>query len=160
RGVVEEFPTRLSFIARRRKRPMTHPGHAPPPYRARPLTGSPSTRTSFWGADQSFPQDPSRPHRHRRLPPVIDPHPAVLRITRRRVPPVLLAELRQLVGLDRLPTLLGIDAEQLRRVQAKDLFLDLVGQLGVMVLLHQLGLHLQATQALDLTLRTATPDRI
>src|SRR5579872_4119879 len=32
-----------------------------------------------------------------------DPHPAVLRVARRRVLLVLLAKLRQLVGLDRLP---------------------------------------------------------
>ena len=77
----------------------------------------------------------SRPHRHRRLAAVVDPDPAVLRVARRRVLAVLLAQLRQLVGLDRLPLRLRVDAEQLGGVQAEDLVLDLVGQLRVLVLL-------------------------
>ena len=40
---------------------------------------------------------------------LVQPHPAVLRVARRRVLPILLPQLRQLVRLDRLPLRLRID---------------------------------------------------
>src|SRR5262249_48966033 len=76
----------------------------------------------------------SSPHRHRRLA-VTHPHPTVLRVARRRISAVLLLQLRQLVGLDRLASGLHVDAEELRRVQAQDLVLHFVGEFRVPVLL-------------------------
>src|SRR5579884_4084990 len=66
-------------------------------------------------------------HRYGRLAAVLDPHPPVLRVARRRMLPILFAQLRELVGLDRLPLRLDIDAEQLGRVEAENLVLDVVG---------------------------------
>src|SRR5262245_3857419 len=72
----------------------------------------------------------------------------------------LLAELRQPVGTNCLTARLDVDAEEAGRVEAENLVLDLVGELRILVALHELVRHSQATQALDLTLRTAAPDRI
>src|SRR4051812_14972426 len=91
---------------------------------------------------------------------LIDPHPAVLRVAGCWILAILLAQLRQLVGLDRLPAGRGIDAEQPGRVQSQDLVLDGVGQLGVLVFLHQLVCHLQLAQPYDLMLRAAAPDGV
>src|SRR5262245_14977528 len=74
---------------------------------------------------------------------VIQPDPAVLGVGRRGIFLVLLFEQRKFVGLDRFAGRFDVDAEQFGRVQAEDLVLDGVGQVGVLVLLHQLGWHLE-----------------
>src|SRR5713101_7795160 len=98
-----------------------------------------------------------RTDRHRRLL-FTDPHPAVLRVARRRVLLILRADLRQLVRLDLLALRRGVDAEQAGGVQAENLILDRVGQRRILVLVHQLLAHLEPAQTLDLPLRAAAPD--
>src|SRR5579875_659762 len=99
-------------------------------------------------------------HRYRRLAAILDPHPTVLRVARRRVLLILLAQLGELVGLDRLAFCFDVDAEQLGRVEAEDLVFDVVGQFGVAIFLLHFLRHFQLAQAHDLALRTAAPDRI
>src|SRR5262249_23336910 len=53
-----------------------------------------------------------------------------------------------------------IDAEEPGRVQTENLILDGLGQLRIAVTLDEVVAHAQAAQALDLTFRTAVPDRI
>ncbi len=68
--------------------------------------------------------------------------------------------LAELVGLDRLAALLGVDAEEAGGVEAEDLVLDRGGQLGVAVLVDQVGADLEAAHPGDLALRAAPPDRV
>src|SRR5262249_26818462 len=78
-----------------------------------------------------------RPHRRRRVPAVVDPDPAVLRVAPRGGVIPTLAELAELVRLDGVPRRLRVDAEELRGVQAQDLVLDLGRELGIFELLDQ-----------------------
>src|SRR5262245_50273369 len=70
----------------------------------------------------------------RLLAVLLYPHPAVLRVRGRRMLPIFLAQLAQLVRLDRLPLGLRINGEELGRVEAEDLVLDRIGQVRVLVL--------------------------
>src|SRR5579872_1177696 len=99
-----------------------------------------------------------RPHRHRRRLAIIDPDPAVLCVSPRGLPAKLVADLRELVGLDLLELGLDVDAEQLRRVEPQNLVFDFVGQLWIVVFLDETVFDLEAPHALDLALRTAVPD--
>src|SRR5260370_40951897 len=108
-----------------------------------------SKRHELWGA-----------HRYRRLLSILDPDPAVLRVAGRRQAAVLLLKLRELVCLDRLAFRFRVDAEKFGGIKTQNLVFDRVGQFRVLVLLHELLVHLQLAEADDLALRTAVPYRI
>src|SRR5262249_25589977 len=91
----------------------------------------------------------------RLLAVLVYPHPAVLRVGGTWMLPIFLAQLSELVGLDRLAFGLGIHGEKLGGIQAQDLVLDRVRKLRIFVLVHQIRLHLQLAHSYDLTLRTA-----
>src|SRR3569623_2957239 len=79
--------------------------------------------------------DLTRSHRRRRFAAVVNPDPALLRVAGLRVLAKMLAKLAEFVGLDGLPPGLGIDAEEPGGVKTEDLSFDLIGQLGVAILI-------------------------
>src|SRR4051812_27450633 len=99
------------------------------------------------------------PDRHRRVL-IADPDPAVLRVARLRVAAQLLADARQVVGLDGGTPRLDVHVEDARGVRSEDLVLDLVGELRVLEAVHQLIRHAQAAEAFNLALRAAAPDAV
>ena len=73
--------------------------------------------------------------------------------------PVLLAQFRQLVRLDRLALRLRIDAEQLRRIKTENLILDLSVNSAYLYFLMSSS-FIFSFRTHNLTLRTAGPDAV
>src|SRR5215470_7237788 len=92
--------------------------------------------------------------------PAPAPHPTELRVARTRRSQILLTHLGDLVGLNRFALGFDIDLVKLRRVQVEDLRFDFGSEFLVAVFFGHFIADLETTEALDLRLWAAAPDRI
>src|SRR5262245_38491125 len=90
----------------------------------------------------------------------LTPHPAELRVAGTGRSLVLLAHLSDLVALNRFALSFDIDLVNPRRVQPEDLGFDFGGEFLVAEFFCHFVADLEASEAFDLRLRAAAPDRV